>query len=326
MNNSKCNSYQVGIVILNYNNVIDVKKCIDSILKHVSLDKIKLVIVDNGSKIEIREEMHLYCSQIFNSYCRINSGDNYDRLADMTYMCVPKNIGYACGNNVGIDFLCHFETITHIMILNSDIILTEDIITPLLWQMSILPNVGAISPLLYKPSKEIDYCCARKNYPISTIIYTFSYLFEKKYARLNNQLKILLQNPTLLYQNSVEIELPSGSCMMFNKDTIKEIDGFDPNTFLYYEESILYKKLKMIGKQNYLIPSISCIHTGGRTTTSQKTAYFLKKCNYDSLLYYLKTYEDCSTMKLLYVMTTAKLRLFRLWLGKKYKEYLGKHP
>lgn len=318
-------SFQVGVVILNYNNLIDIKKCIESILRHVPLDIIKLVIVDNGSKIEIREKVHIYCSQLFNSYCRLNSGDTCNILTDLTYICVPENVGYACGNNVGIDFLCQFETITHIMVLNSDIILTEDIISPLLWQMSILPNVGAISPLLYKPSKEIDYCCARNNYPKNLLIYTFSYLFEKKFSRLNKQLKILLQDPSLLSQSSIEIELPSGSCMMFDKNTIKEIKGFDPNTFLYYEESILYKKLKLIGKQNYLIPSISCIHVGGRTTTSQKTAYFLKKCNYDSLLYYLKTYEDCSTMNLLYVTVTAKLRLFRLWIGKKYNECFRQH-
>ena len=69
-----------------------------------------------------------------------------------------------------------------------------------------------------------------------------------------------------------------------------------------------------------LLPMVSCIHTGGATTTSMKTAYFLKKCNYESVLYYLKTYEKCSRIELYYVIITAYLRLFRLWLGKKYKE------
>ena len=42
----------------------------------------------------------------------------------------------------------------------------------------------------------------------------------------------------------MDIELPSGSCMMFNAEALRIIGGFDPNTFLYYEEDILYKKLK----------------------------------------------------------------------------------
>ena len=135
---------------------------------------------------------------------------------------------------------------------------------------------------------------------------------------IENQ-KILKCSPDALQKESVDIEFPSGSCMMFRKEVLQKIDGFDPNTFLYYEENILYHKIQRVGQKCALIPSVSCIHTGGATTTSVKTAYFLKKCNLESLLYYLKVYECCSKWELLYVRLTGKLRLFRLWIGKRIK-------
>lgn len=303
---------QVGIVILNYNNTTDLKTCVNSIQTHTPTNRVKIVVVDNGSENLIRDDIHSFLKSLSTSYQRFWAEDICNKLADINYLCIKKNVGYACGNNAGIDFLCQFDSITHIMILNSDIIFTEDIIMPLLQQMPLLPNVGAVSPLLYKPSGEIEHCCARKNFPISTLKYTFSYLFAKKYARLNRQLKIILQNPLLLHQPSIEIDLPSGSCMMFEKSTITGIEGFDPNTFLYYEENILHKKLIANNKQSYLIPSVSCIHVGGSTTTKEKTTYFLKKCNYDSLLYYIRTYEKVVLWTKLYIQLTGYIFLLRI--------------
>ena len=55
---------------------------------------------------------------------------------------------------------------------------------------------------------------------------------------------MLLQHPNLKDESLVEVDMPSGSCMLFEKSVFEEIEGFDPNTFLYYEEAILYHKLK----------------------------------------------------------------------------------
>lgn len=314
---------QVGIVILNYNNTQDIKECINSVLKYTPIDIAKYVIVDNGSNECVKEEIHRFLSKTTESYqCISEKGANV--LKKITYICLPKNIGYACGNNVGINFLCQFDDISHIMILNSDILFTQDIITILLEKIKRLKDVGSISPLLFNVQGDIEHCCARKNYPINTLRHTFSYLFSKKYSQTCKKQQIIRENPHLVNEDVVRIELPSGSCMLFEKKTLQDINGFDENTFLYYEENILFKKLQHIGKENYLIPSVSCIHKGGKTTNSTKTAYFLKKCNYNSLLYYMKTYEPNAMFSYVYIYISGLIVLGRLRCALIYKKIYNK--
>ena len=314
----------VGIVILNYNNCSDIFKCIDSVVEHTPLQEVKFVVVDNGSTGSIKERVGDYLSHKFNmSYEEMKQSSmpcTNKSLKTMTYLCLDNNLGYANGNNEGIKILLNDSSIGKIMILNSDIIFVENIIPPLSNLLSNTPLVGAVSPLLRKPNGDIEHCCARKALKYEDHLLTFSYLFAAKYRSAQKKRRILENNTSLLNKDIVDIELPSGSCMMFNAETLRIIGGFDPNTFLYYEEDILYKKLKAKGYRNLLVPSLSCIHIGGATTNNTKSAYFLKYCNFYSLLYYLKQYENVPDFKLALFRMSAYIRLFRLWLGFAYKK------
>lgn len=311
-----------GVVVLNYNNAVDIKVCVDSIVKHLNLQEVKLVVVDNGSSQKIYDEVGLFLKTRFSEYREIEYGgeDSPKVLTGLTYVRIKENLGYARGNNVGLQLLFADTSVSHVLIINSDIILTEDILPSLLSVFSFKKNVGAVSPLLYKPDGGIDYCCARNSLSKKELLLTFSYVFQKKYSVVLDKQRILKKDPQLLKCDYVNIELPSGSCMLFRKDTLENINGFDEHTFLYYEENILYKRLSKLGYSSYLLPSVGCIHVGGATTNKIKTAYFLKKCNYKSLMYYLKSYEDCTHFELLYMKLTGGMRLLRLKLGMLYRK------
>ncbi len=310
----------VGILILNYNNTKDIKECIDSIVDKIDLSAVKLLVVDNGSTKDNYLNVGCYLKEKFKNVQEVLQDDTISNLAQVSYLRLERNLGYARGNNAGLEFLYRDSDVNYVMVLNSDIIITEDFLPILKDYIKMHDNVAVVSPLLYNREGEIDHCCARKALSKDVLIKTFSYLQNKEYLKALHTQKILKQNKDINLNIPIDIELPSGSCMMFKNDILQKIGGFDPNTFLYYEENILYRKINNIGMKCVLLPMVSCIHTGGATTTSMKTAYFLKKCNYESVLYYLKTYEKCSRIELYYVIITAYLRLFRLWLGKKYKE------
>ena len=301
----------LGIVILNYNNIQDIKSCVGSILNNTDSNAFRMVVVDNGSDICIRDSVQdalaEYSKQSFAVFDAIPANETV--LPLVSYLKLPENVGYSRGNNAGLDLLRMCDGIEEVMFCNSDILFTSDIVTPLLKELQDDNEIGALSPILYKPDGTIDLSCARLAYVQSDLIFTFSWLFSSLYKKRIRRKQLLLSHPEVIRNNKIEIDMPSGSCMLFKMSVLNQIDGFDPNTFLYYEEAILYEKLRSIGKRNYVMPSLSCIHTGGVTTGSTKPSYFLKKCNIDSLLYYMTKYMDASSVALLYIRFTGALSL-----------------
>lgn len=310
----------VGILILNYNNTKDIKVCIDSIVEKVDLSAVKLLVVDNGSTKDNYLNVGCYLKDTFKNVQELSQDDTVSKLAQVSYLRLEQNLGYARGNNAGLEFIYRDSDVNYVMVLNSDIIITEDFLPILKDYVKTHSDVAIASPLLfYNSDGGIDLCCARKALPKEYLIKSFSYIQNKQYLEALNNQKILTQDKSIDINIPIEIELPSGSCMMFKKDVLQKIGGFDPNTFLYYEENILHRKIQNIGMKCVLLPIVSCIHTGGATTKILKNAFFLMKCNYESLLYYLKTYEKCTPLELLYFRLTAYIRLSRLWIGKLYK-------
>lgn len=303
----------VGIIILNYNNTTDILSCVKSVLSFTDKEIIRIIVVDNGSSRKIQDYVGRELAKISGDFLALDDiPQDESRLPLMTYLRLPDNIGYARGNNAGIELLNRYGDIRYVLICNSDILFTSDIISPLIDEYQKNKNIGTLSPILYRLDGSIDLSCARSAYETKDLTFTFSYLFSALYKSRIRSKQLLLQHPEYIDRHLVEIGMPSGSCMLFSKEVLGKIKGFDPNTFLYYEEAILCEKLKRIGKNSYLIPAFSCIHTGGATTKSTKTSFFLKKCNLDSLLYFISTYKRVSPFTIFYILITGKISLIVL--------------
>ena len=80
--------------------------------------------------------------------------------------------------------------------------------------------------------------------------------------------------------------------MLVRKDHFRRAGYFDPETFLYYEENILYHRFRKLGLTNYLLPQLKCIHLGAETTAKAVRDYdYLRKTN-RSAYYYVMNYRD----------------------------------
>lgn len=287
----------IGIIVLNFNNPQCTIDCVSSILNKNSA-LIRVVVVDNASSDDSLEVLRDYLANHINAFDLISASSNG---------------GYAQGNNIGLKYLEADDEVDKILILNNDVIFTQDIITKLSEFLDSHPNAGVVSPLLYcRDGKTVDNTCARKDCTVREIVWTYLLYFTNILgilSRFSNKRKILLANPELLNAPEVEIELPSGSCFMIRTDLFKEIGYFDPNTFLYYEENILYRKLKALGKQNYMLPEVSCIHLGGETTNKVSHSASYMKASKASGYYYATHYRDLNPIQ------RASLKFSVHWFG-----------
>lgn len=287
---------RVAVVILNYNDSDNTVHCIESIERHNSAP-IKYIVVDNGSPDRmVVASLDSWFKSVFGRQYLLSEHPE-GILPRMTFIPHSQNIGYASGNNIGLQAAFHDDEITHILIINNDILLTEDIIPTLLEKTQELDACGIVSPLLYrKDGVSLEYNCARISPSNQEVMLPF--LFHNRdwfqiLTKSSRRRQLLRTSPELTKVKSFAIELPSGSCMFVNKEIFKRLEGFDPRTFLYYEENILFKKTQAQGLINYCIPGISAIHLGG-SSTSKTPNEFLQRCNAESADYYLRQYGKMS--------------------------------
>lgn len=308
-----------GIVILNYNNATDTINCVESVIKY-NTAKIKIVIVDNGSpNHQAIDDISKYVSDKFvDSSLIVQEGELCEskNLPFVTYLISKDNPGYAEGNNKGLRLLYEDAEVDKVMILNNDILFIEDFIPRLADFLDKKPDAGIVCPLLLKKDQtSIDYNCARTNVNVQELTRVFwSYALGLIYNN-DRKHKILLNNPHAIENECLEIELPSGSCMLTNKDYFKSIGGFDPNTFLYYEENILFEKIRKTGRKNYICPKLKCVHLGASTTNKQVKSYpFLAK-SYESVRYYVNNYTNASWYAKKLFLLSLNTFLFRKYLA-----------
>ncbi|MCH5175524.1 MAG: glycosyltransferase family 2 protein [Prevotellaceae bacterium] len=241
----------------------------------------------------------------------------------MTFLVSRTNDGYAQGNNKGLSLAFSDDEIEYIMILNNDILFVDDIIPALILQQQEITNCAIISPILYKKDLEsIDYNCARRNHTEWEVILTNLFWYKNIFgcqSKFQKRRYLLKYNPSLMKQPFIEIELPSGSCMLAKKKMMQEIGSFDPNTFLYFEENILYKKILKTGKRNYLVPSLICVHLGASSTKKSKNSFVMTR-GLNSAVYYLKEYCNLNILQKILLPFAIFSFLIRIKLIKIFQE------
>ena len=294
-----------GIVILNYNNFSDTINCIKSVYEHCADQNPLIVVVDNGSKNDSIAQISSFLHENSYSYNIANNYQETNLDTGLIIIQTNENLGYAKGNNVGIRFLLNQE-IDNILVLNNDILLTSNIITPLAHYLDSQPEIGLISPLLMKDEKNIDYNCC-KNSPSNKTLLVESLRFLKLPGtkKFIDEKYLLKTNPELINQQLVYCDIVSGACIMAKAATWEKLNGFDENTFLYYEENILFEKLKRINSKSALLTTVQAIHLGAQATKKIINTKILR-IELNSLLYYLKTYRDIRIVEI------ALIKFFRL--------------
>ncbi|MCP9280270.1 glycosyltransferase [Bacillus wiedmannii] len=289
---------KIGIVILNWNNFLATINLIDNIMDNIGGKFVyKLYVVDNGSEDNsvniIKEHLSRYPESLF----QVIESD--------------INLGYAQGNNLGIEE-CIKEECEYITILNNDIILKASIFEEMADFLSLNDDIGLVTPKILNEDQSIQKWCARKE---TKIIHRF--VVYSPLQRLLSKTKTYQEYfyDVQMMDGPTEIELFSGAAFMMKREIFERVKMFDPNTFLYEEELILAHKIRAIDKKIYLLPKVSVIHEDGGTTS--RLGLIKYKYMLESEDYYLNKYAEERFL----FLKKVTLKLFRnvIFLLKKCK-------
>lgn len=105
---------KVGVVIVSYNASAAVKITLESLRLAKNETPYEVILIDNASeeieRNKIKEMMDLYSSITDGAWLHVQN---------------EKNLGFSGGNNVGIEYFLNSKEVSHICLLNSDVIVSD---------------------------------------------------------------------------------------------------------------------------------------------------------------------------------------------------------
>ena len=232
---------QLSIIIINFNTPLLTIQCMNSIKEYCRDLAYEIILVDNAPK---SDDKHSFIS------CN----------PELIYVLIRENIGFGKANNEGMKIAKG----KYLLLLNSDTLLLDDSLKKAVQFMDndTDEKIGLLG-------------CKLLNEDLS---YQHSYYPYKKnslwdYFKANNPLLNRVCNIQKDFSETneiIEVGDVSGAFMLLRRTVFESVKGFDPDFFLYCEETEWCRN--RIVKQYKLIyyPETKIIHLGGKSAPKEQ--------------------------------------------------------
>ena len=275
-------------VIVNYNDSETTIKLLENIKDYKIIDKI--VIVDNKSTDDSLKRLGTYSSK---KVIILESDDNK---------------GYSYALNIGAKYLIDLYNECNIIFSNADIVIDkEDDIKELLTHLN-NSNVIVAPNIVDSNSISRGWIIPK---PMDEVVLNIPFLHRKYF---NKHLKY---SDTYYDKKISKVDTVSGCFFLMTSKHYKDINGFDENVFLYYEENIFGIKTKKLNKNIIVVNDIDVYHE--HSISIDKSLKRLKKYKIQkqSQRYFEKHYNNANIIEMLLLYITyyiAKVILFFKYL------------
>lgn len=272
----------VSVIIVNYNTKQMTLDCINSIFEKTFDVDFEVILVDNNSTDGSRE--------VFDSDSRIK------------YFYLNENLGFGKANNYG------FERAVgeYVFCLNSDTILLNNAIFEFFKFAKDSGHLGCIGSMLLKKDKTEnlsygkfpdwkEHLMLRLKGPVYKLVGKVYLLNEFNYKDKNKE-------------SSFDVDFVTGADLFVKKETLK-FGAFDPDFFMYFEETELQYRLTKNGYGSKIITTPQIIHLDGGSFNGDKVKLIRRELMSltSEFLYFKKTLS-----KIKYILFRATFILTRL--------------
>jgi hypothetical protein len=242
------NNSLVSVVIVNYNGLKYLRKCVTSLL-HSDYPFYEIIIVDNGSTdgsvSRIKSEFEEYQNRI-------------------VILDLPSNLGFAVGNRIGASKAVG----EYILLLNNDTKVEPFSLSELVNLMDKDPSIGVAQAKLLLMDKPDTFDCVGATLSV----------FGVSRPRGANE-KDVGQ-----YDQIAEISYAKGAAMIVRKKIWTSLGGLDPLFFVYSEESDFCWRVWLSGYRVVFAPSATVYHVGAASTTKFGSYFLMFQQNRNQLV------------------------------------------
>jgi GT2 family glycosyltransferase len=288
--------------VRDYNFVI-----VDNSVNHDNYEQLNRRLIDDGYSVE---SIHHNTSKdaVFLKYSKLD--------IDVFYYTDFTNNGFAKANNIGAGIAKKQNAdINYYLFSNSDIMFNDRLnISEMIDVLESNDTYALIGPKVVgidgKPQSPCKYINIFKRHIIPYLLWPLNILIPPL-RRMSYDADYDAR--------SGEVYRIIGAFMLIKARSFDKVCGFDPNTFLYCEESILSERLASIGCKVFYDPNVEIIHEQGVSTnetinTDKVNIINKKERLFNSEIYYYKNYRNYNNIvitldKVCFMFYRLKLRI-----------------
>ena len=274
-----------GFEILHFRSIRDTFKCVESIESKFDLSPYHICIVDNHSNDGSGQELSKF-------YCN----DSH-----VTVIINNENLGFARGNNVGIEYLWNKFQCDFICAMNSDTYLIDNHFGKsiceefeksrffVLGPHIITPDGKAVNPMGKHVLSYQETLKKIRSLKFQLFLNAFNL---DSIARKAKMLITAKHQEDISIDKRIEDVKLHGSCLIFSKEYLAQYKGFFDKTFLYLEEDILYYIMMREGKKTVYSPNVSIFHKEDGSTDKLATGRKKRKFVLENHLHSMMVISD----------------------------------
>ncbi len=230
---------RLSVVFLNYNTRDLTRQALNSVLAAAEGLAVEIFVVDNAS---------------------------VDGSADMVAAEFPQvklirnaaNVGFAAGNNVALQQVAG----EYALLINTDTIVREDALRTMVAFLDAHPEAGACGCKILDPDGTLQLD-SRRGFPTPLAAF----------CKMSGLSRLFPQHPLIARyhmtyldpEQTAEVEVLSGSCMMVRKAAMDQVGLLDEDYFMYGEDIDWCYRFHQAGWKMYYVPTTSIMHFRGES-------------------------------------------------------------
>ena len=230
---------RLSIVFLNYNTRDLTRQALNSVLAAAEGLTAEIFVVDNasvdGSADMVAEE-----------------------FPQVKLICNEANVGFAAGNNVALRQV----TGEYVLLINTDTIVRRDALRTMVEFLDAHPEAGACGCKILDPDGTLQLD-SRRGFPTPLAAF----------CKMSGLSRFFPKHPLIAHyhmtyldpEQTAEVEVLSGSCMMVRKAAMDQVGLLDEDYFMYGEDIDWCYRFYQAGWKSYYVPTTSIIHFRGES-------------------------------------------------------------
>jgi len=251
----------LSIIIVNWNSIDYLKKCLSSIYGHAPGMQFEVVVVDNAS---------------YDGCAAILASD----FPEVRFVQSTENLGFARANNLAFSK----STGRTLLFLNPDTEITGGALERMLVVFESKPDAGVVGCRLLNGDLSIQITSVQAFPTILNEALDITRLREWfPRSRLWGNAALWEREPCVS-----EVDCISGACLMIRRDVFEAVGHFSTGYFMYVEDRDLCYKVRQAGYRSYFINTAEVIHFGGTSTGSRPESSFETIMRCESLFSFMR--------------------------------------